>query len=189
MERLKKEILEWVKLILIAILISIIIDKFIISISIVDGESMELTLKDNDRLFINKICYLFNKPKRGDIIIFNPPIKGRNDELFVKRIIAVEGDRFCIHKNKIYINGEVLKENYIKDYKFVPRNYAYLEGVVPKGYVFVMGDNRNNSNDSRTFGYVPVKNIKGKVVTKIWPLNEIKTFSAKYPKDGNGIKD
>ncbi|WP_427338770.1 signal peptidase I [Caloranaerobacter sp. DY30410] len=177
------------KIIFITLVITILIEKYIIGITLVKGESMLYTINDNDRLLINKLSYIYKKPLRGDIIIFKPPLKKRRDELFIKRVIAIEGDKFKIVGNHVYINDELLMEEYISDEKYIERDYNILQGIVPKGYVFVLGDNRNNSNDSRTFGFVPIKNIVGKAVTKIWPIKGATTLAVEYPKDGDGITD
>jgi len=173
-------LIEISKIIMIALIISILLEKHIIGLTIVDGESMLNTIRDNDKVLINKICYSFNNPKRGDIIVFTPPIKSREDELFIKRVVAISGDKFKVEDNKIYINDSLLNESYILDNEFSNRNYSVIEGVVSDGYVFVMGDNRGNSNDSRNFGLVPIKNIKGKAITKIWPVNGMRSLAVQY---------
>lgn len=180
---------DCIKIIFITLAITILIEKYIIGITLVKGGSMLDTIKDNDRLLINKLSYIYKKPSRGDIIVFKPPLKNRKDELFIKRVIAVEGDEFKIVGNHVYINNELLIEEYISDEKYIERDYNVLQGVVPKGYVFVLGDNRNNSNDSRTFGFVPIKNIEGKAVTKIWPIKGAATLAVEYPQDGDGVSD
>ncbi len=171
------------KVILIALVVSIFIENYIIGLTIVNGKSMLYTIEDNDRVLINKIYYVYSNPKRGDIVVFNPPIEKRKEELFIKRIVAVAGDSFKIKGNKIFINGLLLNEDYIYDSSFKERNYKLIEGIVPNDYVFVMGDNRNNSNDSRTFGLVPIENIKGKAITKIWPLRGMKSFAVQYDEE------
>lgn len=185
-DNIKFNLRDWLKTIIIALIISIIIEKFFISVTIVSGESMLSTLHNDDRLIIDKVSYNFDSPRRGEVVVFIPPIKGREDELFVKRVVGVSGDTYNIEGNKIYINGELLQENYIYNYKDVDRNYEFEFGIVPKGHIYVLGDNRNNSNDSRSFGCVPVDKIKGRVLTKIWPIKPITTFSAQYPKYGDG---
>lgn len=180
---------DCLKIIFITLVITILIDKYIIGITLVKGSSMINTINNNDRLLINKLSYIYKKPSRGDIIVFKPPLKNHKDELFIKRVIAIEGDKFKIIGNYVYINGELLMEEYIGDEKYIKRDYNILQGIVPKGYVFVLGDNRNNSNDSRTFGFVPIKNIVGKAVTKIWPIKGATTLAVEYPKYGDGVSD
>lgn len=179
-DSIRKELIDWIKTIIAAIIISIIIESYIVGLTVVNGESMLGTIQNNDRLLINKFSYSFTKPKRGDIIVFVPPIEKRKDELFIKRVVAVEGDEFSIENDVVYINNKTLHEDYIVNEAFKERKYNILSGVVPKGYVFVLGDNRNNSNDSRAFGFVPISNIKGKAVTKVWPFDGIKTFAVNY---------
>ncbi|SHH59929.1 signal peptidase I [Caloranaerobacter azorensis DSM 13643] len=184
-----KVFIDCLKVIFITLVITILIDKYVISITLVKGCSMLNTINDDDRLLINKLSYIYKKPSRGDIIVFKPPLKNREGELFIKRVIALEGEKFKIIGNHVYINGELLMERYIDDEKYIKRDYNILQGIVPKGYVFVLGDNRNNSNDSRTFGFVPIENIVGKAVTKIWPIKGATTLAVEYPKDGDGITD
>lgn len=170
-------ILKWTKSILFAVVMAIIIEKFIFGITVVQGMSMSPTLQNDDKLFVNKIVYFLKKPHIGDIIIFHPPIKEREREMFIKRVVAVEGDTFTIKENTVYINGEKIYEPYVNREAYDKKTYNITEGVVPKGMVFVMGDNRNDSNDSRCFGFVPVKNIRGKANIRVWPLNTVKAFS------------
>ncbi|WP_052045239.1 signal peptidase I [Caloranaerobacter azorensis] len=184
-----KVFIDCLKVIFITLVITILIDKYVISITLVKGCSMLNTINDDDRLLINKLSYIYKKPSRGDVIVFKPPLKNREGELFIKRVIALEGEKFKIIGNHVYINGELLMERYIDDEKYIKRDYNILQGIVPKGYVFVLGDNRNNSNDSRTFGFVPIENIVGKAVTKIWPIKGATTLAVEYPKDGDGIID
>lgn len=176
---------DWVKTILIALLISLLIEKFLISLTVVSGDSMMSTLHNDDRLVIDKISYRFTSPERGEIIIFEPPIYGREKEIFVKRVVGIPGDKYKIEGNNVYINGELLNEDYIynNEEKILP--YPFTEGVVPEGNVFVLGDNRNNSNDSRMFGYVSLDRIRGKVFTKVWPIKSHSIIKASYNLDSN----
>lgn len=169
-------ILDWLQVIIIALIIAVIIENFIFSFAIVKGESMFPTLSAEDRLLIIKIPYIYKQLNKGDLIIFNPPNSLERNEMFIKRVIAKENDHFLIKKGILYINGEAQTENYISTGAYLTRNYNYVEGVVPPGMCFVMGDNRNNSNDSRTFGFVPKDKIKAKVILKIWPLDEARAF-------------
>lgn len=168
------------KVVIILFSLAILIESYIVGLTIVSGESMMNTIKDNDRILVNKISYLFEKPLRGDVVIFNPPIEGREHELFIKRVVAVAGDYFEIKDNALYINGTAVSENYINNNKSSNKVFKFLKGRVPEGYVFLLGDNRDNSNDSRVFGFVPIENIKGKAITKLWPIGGIKSLAVSY---------
>lgn len=167
-----KEIFEWIKTIVISVVIALVITAFIRP-TLVKGHSMYPTLQPNNYLIINKIPYMFHNPERGDIVVFKSHLKtddGKEKDL-IKRVIAVEGDHLTIKEGTTYINGEVIKENYING-DFTSGD---LEMDVPKGEVFVMGDNRQNSLDSRDsrVGPVNVDTIRGKVLVRLFPFNEI----------------
>lgn len=172
-------IIRLIKTFLIAILLGLFFEKFIFGFTVVQGLSMYPTLNNQDKLFVNKFEYQLHKPNQGDIVIFVPPMKDRKKELFIKRVIAVEGDLFEILDGKIYVNGEEIEEEYTNGEEYEDRNYPVTAGVVPVDMVFVLGDNRNDSNDSRCFGFVPIKSIKGKAAYRIWPIEAMTAFSSK----------
>jgi signal peptidase I len=137
------------------------------------GSSMVPTLQNNDLLVASKISYKLHQPQRGDIIIFKPP----NDDVrdFIKRVIAVPGDRLRIDHGVVYINGEVLHEPYLPE-PWTVNNTWPPDGrdvIIPPDHYFVMGDNRNHSSDSRSFGYIDASSILGKAEVRIWPLQEV----------------
>ncbi|MGI6629684.1 MAG: signal peptidase I [Bacillota bacterium] len=164
-----KIIWEYLKSFLLAIVIALIIRTYLFQITEVYGQSMYPTLNDRDRLFTNRIVYSIGSPNRGDIVILNAP--DRPGTYYVKRAIALGGDRIKIKDGKVYVNGIEQKEPYI--------NGSYTEGdidtIVPPGTVFVMGDNRENSHDSRSadVSFVPVDDIEGKALFRIWPFNNL----------------
>jgi len=177
---MKKEILEWIKSIAISIAIALIITTFIKPIQ-VDGMSMYPTLNHRDYLISENIRDI----NRGDIISFKSDIPFSKEELegfnlfkriklgktksLVKRVIAVGGDELLIKNGKVFVNGKQLKEDYINgDYT---SGDIHIESI-PKGKIFVMGDNRGNSKDSRAIGLVDLKNIQGKVFVRILPLSK-----------------
>ena len=186
----QKELFEWVKVIVIAVVIALLLKTFVMTLAKVDGSSMEPTLQDGDRMYVNKLFY---KPERGDVVIVK---SGQPKEpFFIKRVIAVGGDTLYIDLDTgdVYVNGEVIDEPYISEPIFDTGRYTYLydlekQGkfsrenplVIPEGEVFVMGDNRNNSKDSRAMGTFSVKDIEGHAVFRFWPLNKMGSFDHSF---------
>jgi signal peptidase I len=151
---------------------AILVVTFGFQVSRVDGFSMAPTLEDQDRLIVNKLVYEFSDPRPGDVVTFYyPPNPSR---MFVKRVIAKEGDTVQIVDGRVLINGHVLRDDYV-----VP---AYRDHddwgpqVIGQGYDFVMGDHRNESFDSRDWGLVPKKYIVGRVNVRWWPLQDATLF-------------
>ena len=125
--------------------------------------SMEPNIHEGQRILVTKIAYLFHEPERGDVIIFHAPDNMRGD--FIKRVIALPGDIVEVNEGQVYINGSPLDEPYIKDQP----NYSLGPQKIPENNYFVLGDNRNNSNDSHNGWTVPRENIIGKSWLSIWP--------------------
>ncbi len=168
---IKKEILEWTKSILLAIVIAVLIKTFIFNTTYVLGNSMYPTLHEKDRLFSNKIPLYFSGPQRGEIVVLKAPDFPNKD--YIKRVIGIGGDTVAIIDGKVYLNGELLKEDYIEEGSYT-QVYGDNYWEVPEGYVFVLGDNREEgaSKDSRYFGCVPVESIKGITSFRYFPFNE-----------------
>src|SRR5882762_9506305 len=138
----------------------------------VEGLSMFATLDDNDYLIANKIDYRLHAPQRGDIIILRPPTDNSKD--FIKRIIALPGERLLISDGYVYINGHKLDEPYLPEQWTTLNSWGGPDGeVVPPNDYFVMGDNRNRSQDSRIFGFIGRDRIDGRAWFRIWPLNHL----------------
>lgn len=158
---------RWVVLALLGVSIALGVNQFILAMSVVSGTSMQPTLRDGDRLLINKFSFLFHAPQRGDVITFQDP--SDTNRYLVKRVIGVPGDRIEIKDGVLYRNGQIVTEPYI-DTRIEDGSYGPV--MVNKGTVFVMGDNRHRfaSRDSRydTVGLVAVKLIEGKVEWIIW---------------------
>ncbi len=165
---LAREIFSWISIIVVAAVIALILNTFIIANSRVPSASMENTIMTGDRVIGSRLSYLFSEPKRDDIIIFKWP----DDEsiYFVKRIIGLPGDIVDIREGKVYLNGSdtPLEESYIKE-AMIPEADAHYE--VPQGAYFCLGDNRNNSADSRRWNntYVYRKKIIAKVLFRYFP--------------------
>ncbi len=168
-----EELKEWVKDILIAIVVAALVLQFIMP-TIVREHSMENTLHNDDYVFVSRKAYTwFGEPQRGDIIVFksNLLLQNGQNKLLVKRIIGIPGDTISISGGIVYLNGEALEENYTKD--------GYTLGdmseiTVPEYSLFCMGDNRQNSADSRDgrIGCVSMNDVKGKVVFRLLPLSD-----------------
>ncbi len=170
-ERVKKEIIGWIKSIAIALTISFLITQ-VIKLTVVSGESMKSTLEDKDYLIANRLAYKFNDIERGDIIIFNSNrrYEDGSEAVYVKRVIATEGDHIIIKNSSVYVNGEEVDEYYLDENCYTEGNVDY---IVPENHIYVLGDNRENSEDSRssTLGAVEVSEIIGRIELRIWPLN------------------
>ncbi len=148
----------------IAVLLAVVIRLFILEPFFIPSGSMEPTLKENDRILVSKLNYYFEEPERGDVVVFKyPRDTSRN---FVKRVVAVGGETLTIRNSDLYIDGNAVPEIYLPPgLKF--DDYGPVE--VPEESYFVMGDNRNNSDDSRVWGFLPEDLIIGKAITIYWP--------------------
>ena len=172
MERVVEEVVAWLKTLASAAVYATLIVTFGFQVARVEGQSMAPTLADQDRLIVNKLAYRIGEPHIGDIVMLYYP----NDpnKSFVKRVIAEEGDQVRIVDRKVYRNDVLLDDS------FVPTEYRSHDDwgpqVIPEGYYFVMGDHRNNSSDSRHWGFVPKKYIIGKVQLRWWPLRHARMF-------------
>ncbi len=151
---------------------AIFIVTFVLQVVRVDGFSMAPTLEDHDRLIVNRLVYEFSDPHPGDVVtLYYPP---EPDKMFVKRVIATEGDTVQIVDGRVLINGQPLRDDYVfPEYR---DHDDFGPEVIQQGYDFVMGDHRNNSSDSREWGLVPKKYIVGKVKVRWWPLQEARIF-------------
>lgn len=155
---------ELVETVVSAGIIAFFIITFIGQVTVVKGASMEDTLFNSERLICNKIVYRLTEPKHGDIVIFKPPIDQNHN--YIKRVIAIEGDKIKIIDGVVYLNGEKMEEDYIEYRSFE----SMPEITVPEDSYFVLGDNRNNSSDSRFWGFVPENNIIGRASLVFWPI-------------------
>ena len=174
MNKVMKEMLTTGLYLLCVLCITYLIITFVGQRTEVEGESMETTLSDGDNLIVDKITYRFSDPQRFDIIVF--PFQYQENTYYIKRIIGLPGETVQIDQNgTIYINGEILVENYGKEViRADNRGIAANPVVLGEDEYFVMGDNRNNSSDSRTeiVGNIHREDIIGRAWLRIWPLSE-----------------
>ena len=146
-----------------------VVRPFIVEAFWIPSESMVPTLEVGDRVLVNKFIYRFTEPKRGDVIVFKS-VDNPNEDL-IKRVVGLPGDKIAVRDGTLFVNGEAQKEPYVN--KAVPDSSFYAPTKVPKDNLFMMGDNRTNSADSRYFGPLPEKNIEGEAFLRFWPLNRI----------------
>jgi signal peptidase I len=181
---------EAVKTIGLSLILALGIRQFVAEARYIPSESMVPTLEVNDRLMVEKVSYLVHPPERGDIVVFWPPdivaevCQGQQGpskpkDAFIKRVVGLPGDKIDVRGGQVFINDQLIEENYIKEepnYQYppqVPSPGVELPEVVPSNSYFVMGDNRNNSCDSHMWGVVPRENIIGRAAFRFWPLDRL----------------
>ena len=171
-QRAGREIVAGIQTLFSAAVYATLIVTFGVQVARVDGLSMAPTLDDQDRLIVNKLVYALGDPRPGDIVMLYYPVDP--DKMFVKRVIAQEGDTVRIVDGRVYVNDLPLADDY------VPSEFRSHDDwgptVIQAGYYFVMGDHRNNSLDSRHWGPVPKKYIVGKVNVRWWPIQDARIF-------------
>jgi signal peptidase I len=206
---------EYLDAFIVAGLVALLLITFVVRTFYIPSESMVPTLQQRDVLLVNEFAYRFSSPHRGDIVVFKPPVKSSDN--FIKRVIAVPGDTLRISGGKVYVNGKALSEPYIaqppqydlqvKDYDIYvndgygwaplsrtsanvpPRSLWQSPDRVPKGFYFVMGDNRNDSDDSHVWGFAQLKGrfaagplaketttaqFTGRAFLLLWPFNRLR---------------
>ncbi|MDP1421023.1 signal peptidase I [Peribacillus simplex] len=177
----RKEVFSWIKAILIAVILAFLIRTYIFAPIVVDGESMMPTLQDHERIVLTKFGTNIDNIDRFDIVVFHATV----DKDYIKRVIGLPGDHIEYKDDTLYINGKAYEEPYLDKYKNqmaagVPLTESFkLEDItgsmtVPEDQLFLMGDNRQNSLDSREIGTISVDEIVGKANLVYWPINEIK---------------
>lgn len=173
-----KEVYEWIKSLVIAGILAYLIHTFLFAIVVVSGSSMEPTLLNQERLIMNKIAYRVGAPQHGDIVVFH----ATETDDYIKRVIGLPGDIIEFKEDTLYINGESAEEVYLNEKKNALHEELTLTidfgpVEVPDGMVFVMGDNRRNSTDSRDIGPIEIEKIIGRVKIVIWPIQEIRSLN------------
>ena len=169
--------LDITEVVVFAIAIFLFVYLLILQPHKIKGDSMLPNFLDGEYLLTDKLTYRFGEPKRGDVIVFEAP--GAGGDEFIKRIIGLPGEKILVNEGKIHINGHVLNENYIPKEVLTGPNTFIKNGVevaVPPESYFVLGDNRNASSDSRTWGFVPYSSIKGKAWVIYWPISKMGTI-------------
>lgn len=164
----KSALREWVETLAVALVVALVIRAFVVQVYMVEGPSMEPTLHTGERLLVNKFVYRFRKPEPGEIIVLQDP--GRPQRELIKRVIAVGGETIEVRKGVVYVNGQPLKEPFINTLDNEKKDDMPPVSVQP-GYIFVMGDNRAWSFDSRAIGPIAVDKVDGKAFFMFWPVD------------------
>jgi len=163
----KKKILDSLVTLLISVVLVLgVVRPFMVEVFYIPTQSMAPTLEVGDRVLANKFIYRFSEPERGDIIIFESP---DGETYLTKRVLGLPGDTIMVEHGSLYVNDERQREAYLNP--DLPDESSFGPSEVPAGHVFVMGDNRANSADSRSIGPVPQDNIVGEAFLRVWPLN------------------
>lgn len=172
--RLVDEFVAWLRTLASAAVYATLIVTFGFQVARVEGQSMAPTLQDQDRLIVNKFVYLthIGEPQVGDIVMLYYPNNPKKS--FVKRVIAAEHQTVKMANGKVFVDDVEVKDSYVPDEYRGHEDYG--PSVIPEGYYFVMGDHRNNSSDSRHWGFVPKKYIIGRVQLRWWPVPDARTF-------------
>lgn len=166
----RERVREWVKSIGLALLLAIGIRTAVVEAFVIPSGSMEPTLQIGDRILGNKFWFWFATPHRRDIVIFSPPASAEMAAgALIKRVVAVEGDVVEIRDGQVFVNGKDVSEPYVKERP----QYILPPTRVPRGMLFVLGDNRNASYDSHVWGFVPRSHLKAKAFARYWPLNRM----------------
>jgi signal peptidase I len=168
----KNELWEWIKALLIAVLLAVVIRYFLFAPIVVDGLSMMPTLHDQDRMIVNKFSYTIGEPERFDIIVFHAP----ENKDYIKRVIGLPGETIEYKDDTLFVNGKAYEEKYLTENKQEVIDGPLTEPLkitVPEGELFVMGDNRRFSKDSRHIGTISMDEVLGKTSVIYWPLEDV----------------
>ncbi|MBV7274579.1 signal peptidase I [Clostridium thailandense] len=172
--KLIKEIKDYMISITVALVIALLFHTYVFARATVQGPSMQPTLHNNDILFLEKISTETSNVKRGQIVVFDS--KDENGDYYIKRVIGIAGDTVEIKNGHVYLNGSMLNESYLSSNNITEPSTDESKYIVPDGCVFVLGDNRTNSKDSRVLGPIKIKDLKGHAVVRVFPFNKATVF-------------
>jgi signal peptidase I len=165
-------VIEWIVVLAAARGAALLVQAFVLKAFFIPSGSMRPTLQVNDRVLVNKLSYRFGDVQRGDLIVFHKPDDAPASDVndFIKRVIAIEGDEIEDRDGTVYVNGQPVDEPYLPDDAFTT---GIRPQTIPEDHVFVMGDNRNFSVDSRVFGPIPEDSIIGEAILRVWPPSDL----------------
>lgn len=164
-----REVLE---VVIPAILIFLVVRTFLFETRTSPTESMMPTISVTDRYIVEKVSLHFRAPRRGEILVFRPPAGAQMRSDYVKRVIGLPGDMVTVKSGTVYVNGKALDEPYVPAENRAKEDFV-APGRVPPAHLFMMGDNRNNSEDSRYWGFLPYRNVEARAVLRVWPISRI----------------
>lgn len=161
-------VFEVLEIVIIAFALSWLIRSYVLEARVIPTGSMLPTIQLQDRVIVDKFFFkAVGELRPGDVIVFHPPKSAHSSDDFIKRLIGMPGDTVEIRNHKTYINGKLIYEPYLLE---APKK-DFPRTEIPQGMVFVMGDNRNSSADSREWGFLPIENISGRTLFRYWPLD------------------
>lgn len=166
-----REAISWAAWLMAAVVLAIIVRMFFFTLAVVDGSSMETTLKDGEVMGVSVAHYKFSQPKRGDVVVCHFPGDG---DYYVKRVIGLPGDTVFVQQRILYVNGQQVLEPYLHEEMFSDFDPV----LVPQDSYFVMGDNRNYSRDSRSVGPIAKEDMVGRALFVIWPMDFMRGIEA-----------
>ena len=163
MQKIKHGLRDWAKDFVRALVFFLVLQTYVVQGFVIEGACMEPELHSREKIIVNKMVYKFQEPEVGEVVVFSYPLEPEKD--FIKRVVGVPGDMIEIRDGYLYRNGKLMKEPFVKEYVFG----TYGPQKVPAGRICVMGDNRNNSHDSRSWGLLERSMVKGRAELKFWP--------------------
>ena len=169
-----KELFDWILSIVIAIAAALCIKAFLFDIIEVSGDSMKPTLYNYNRLGVERVCHFTHAIKKGQIVIFDSG--DEKNEIFIKRVIALPGDKIENKHGHVYLNDQLLQEDYLPEGTYTSSGTLTGPIIIPDECMFVLGDNREISEDSRYIGCIPFSMLRGRVLFRIYPFSSIKKF-------------
>jgi signal peptidase I len=174
---------EVVETLVLTVVIFLVIQNFVAQPYRVEQESMQRTLEQGQYLLVDKLTPRFDSYSRGDIVVFTPPNEGaENSTPFIKRVIGLPGDKVELKEGAVFVNGHELDEPYVYDNQATEATGDRSTFTVPAGTLFVMGDHRANSTDSRVFGPIPLSNVIGRAWLRYWPITTLRILDVpRYP--------
>jgi len=167
MQKMKNGLRDWVKDFARALVFFLVLQTYVVQGFVIEGACMEPELHSREKIIVNKMIYQIQDPEVGEVVVFSYPLEPEKD--FIKRVVGIPGDVIEIKDGYLYRNGKMMKEPFVKEYVFG----SYGPQKVPPGNICVMGDNRNNSHDSRSWGLLDRKMVKGRAEVKFWPPSAV----------------